>query len=145
MWVIENSCPECKGNMVLTEEGNKAFLQCEECAHNEVTSKKDIIQHARDVAVEYGPEENRKEATPLGKLFINEHAALSEYLRDTLRSAVRGVELEDYDIAMLQKWGFIEPCLEQENSAQLEKATKCSEEEREDLQHEILGLGVESF
>ena len=105
MLVLEGKCPNCYGNLVLNEE--ELSVTCEDCGHSENTKDRRLFAELALEAVEYGPKEKRLEPTPIGKLFLEPFNGLSQYLRETLEEAIRGLDIEEYDYEQLLKYGLV--------------------------------------
>lgn len=103
---LESECPECKGNMMIDE--SDTFAACEDCNHQEAIKNKTELAFLLASVVEYGPREKRLTPTRIGKLLLRPFDGLSVYLRDTLKEAVRGQDLEDYDLEQLKQFELLE-------------------------------------
>jgi len=114
MLVIEGKCPQCHGNLVLSEKDKMYILACESCSYREETKDRQVYLTALAIANEWGPKEKRLTPTPAGKLIYaaqNNGGLLTGvgiYLGETLIEGVRGLVLEDYELEQLLKWGLVE-------------------------------------
>lgn len=103
MLVLPGKCPECKGNLVLDEL--EMSLTCEDCHYHENTKDRKTFAAALDEAEEWGPKDQRQFPSEIGKLILS--SRLGDYARETLEEAMRGLELEAYDLDFLKKFKLI--------------------------------------
>lgn len=111
MLILEGGCPKCFGNLVLNEK--EMSLTCEDgCSYQEVTKDKRAFVAAMEEAEEWGPKEKRLGPSPVGNLLHQAYKAGNmvylRYLMETLDEAIKGLELEDYDLGALKRYRLIE-------------------------------------
>lgn len=105
MQILENACPSCHGHLVLDAENRT--LTCEDCGMISSTKDKKLVLEVLEKAVEYGPKSKRLKLSPIGELLLHPDEALPIYLRETLEEAVKGLEMEAYDLDLLKKWNLL--------------------------------------
>jgi len=101
--ILEGKCPKCFGNLAIGEEDMS--LTCEDCGYHEVTKDKTAFAVAIEEAEEWGPKERRLVPSEIGKLLLS--VRLGEYARETLEEAMKGLDLEPYDLTFLRKFKLI--------------------------------------
>lgn len=109
MKVLEGECPSCHGNLVV--DFDEGTLTCEDCDFVDVHKGKigrKLALELEEKCVEYGDKDKRLKPSIIGKLFLKPYDGLSEYLRTTLEEAVRGGDMEDYELDQLNKYGLLD-------------------------------------
>lgn len=106
MLILEGKCPNCYGNLIL--DPKEKSVTCEDCGVTEKTNKKSDVDDMLLEAVEYGPKENRYPPTRFGTLLLEPGGGLAEYLKDTLRKAMKGLDLDPEEIETLRAWRLID-------------------------------------
>jgi len=103
--ILEGKCPKCFGNLAIGEEDMS--LTCEDCGYHEVTKDKTAFAVAIEEAEEWGPKERRLVPSEFGKLLLEPYGGLAEYLRETLKEAMKGLEVDESDLKLLRERSLI--------------------------------------